>query len=205
MKHKLIVFDMDGVIFKHKNFWMVLHKKLGTEQEGYELTKKYLKTNYKKLVEEVPGRLWKGREAQPYFDIIESMQYEEGAQEVLKTLKKRGYKTAIISSGPKHAALRVKEECGLDYYHTHDLIIKDNTITGEYHYDDYEDKAKQLKEFSQEANCKLGEIVFVGHAHNDIKGLEAAGLGIGYRPDKDVAAITDVNINHLKELLDIIN
>jgi phosphoserine phosphatase len=66
MKYKLIVFDMDGVIFDHRNFWMELHEKLGTYEEGLELTRKYVKTNYAKLVEEVVNRLWKGKKADGY-------------------------------------------------------------------------------------------------------------------------------------------
>ena len=30
---KLIAFDMGGVIFKHHNFWMELHRELGTLEE----------------------------------------------------------------------------------------------------------------------------------------------------------------------------
>ena len=37
MSYKLICFDMDGVIFKDINFWMELHNKFGTLDEGIEL------------------------------------------------------------------------------------------------------------------------------------------------------------------------
>ena len=30
----LICFDMDGVIFEHRNFWLELHKVFGTLEEG---------------------------------------------------------------------------------------------------------------------------------------------------------------------------
>ncbi|MEA3378972.1 MAG: hypothetical protein U9Q69_05050 [Nanoarchaeota archaeon] len=62
MSYKLVCFDMDGVIFKDVNFWMKLHKKFGTLNEGIELTKKYLHTDYDRLVEEVVVRLWKGKD-----------------------------------------------------------------------------------------------------------------------------------------------
>ncbi|MBI4450914.1 hypothetical protein HY642_02985 [Candidatus Woesearchaeota archaeon] len=38
---KLVVFDMDGVLFQHHNFWIELHKALGTWEEGKLLTQKY--------------------------------------------------------------------------------------------------------------------------------------------------------------------
>lgn len=53
MSFKLICFDMDGVIFEGVNFWLELHKKFGTFEEGKILTEKYLYSDYNKLVEEV--------------------------------------------------------------------------------------------------------------------------------------------------------
>ncbi|MFP4523839.1 MAG: HAD family hydrolase [Candidatus Woesearchaeota archaeon] len=206
--YHLVAFDMDGVIFKHRNFWLELHKALGTYEEGKALTQKYLKTDYKKLVEEVPGRLWKGKDAQPYHDLIKSLEYLPHVPETLKELKRRGYKTAIISSGPKHAALRVQEECGLDHFFTHDLKIgPDGKFTGEYDHDgNHHDKTKQLKEFAEETNCTLHEMVFVGHDHNDTTALKAAGLGVAYNPeDDDVKAAADETITDLKELLPLLD
>ena len=72
---KLIAFDMDGVIFKHHNFWMELHRELGTLEEGTALTRQYVKTDYPRLVREVIGRLWAGKPAKPYFDLINKHQY----------------------------------------------------------------------------------------------------------------------------------
>jgi len=40
---KLIVFDMDGIIFEHINFWLELHKAYGTHEEGAKLTKNWLR------------------------------------------------------------------------------------------------------------------------------------------------------------------
>ena len=206
--HRLVVFDMDGVIFKHRNFWLELHKALGTYEEGKELTRKYLKTDYKKLVEEVPGRLWKGKDAKPYHDLVHSLEYLPDVPETLKELKKRGYQTAIISSGPKHAALRVRDECGLDHYFTHDLKIgPDNKFTGEYDHDgNHADKTSKLKEFATEAGCTLQETVFVGHDHNDTTAIKAAGLGVACNPeDEDVRNAADNTITHLKDLLPLLD
>ena len=53
MPFKLICFDMGGVIFKDVNFWMKVHEAFNTLDEGKILTKKYLHSDYNKLVEEV--------------------------------------------------------------------------------------------------------------------------------------------------------
>ena len=75
MAYKLIAFDMDGVIFKDINFWIELHKKFGTLDQGTELTKKYLHMDYDRLVEEVVVKLWKGKDTRPYYDLVKSIEY----------------------------------------------------------------------------------------------------------------------------------
>ncbi|MBD3208850.1 HAD family phosphatase [Candidatus Woesearchaeota archaeon] len=206
MRYKLIVFDMDGVVFEHKNFWLELHKRLGTYGEGAALTKRYLKTDYERLVKEVVGKLWKGRDATPYYALVWSLRYEPGAQEVLRACKRKGVKTAIISSGPKHAAMRVVEECGLDYAHTQELVIgPDNRFTGELRYRDVHDKREELEGFAIRAGCTLDETVFVGHGHNDVTALRAAGLGVAYRPDdEEVRSAAKLVIGDLHQLFGLL-
>lgn len=203
MKYKLIIFDMDGVIFQHKNFWLELHKALGTYEEGMMLTKKYLHADYEQLVKEVAGRLWKGKDAKPYFDLIEESTYLPPVQEVLQALKAKGYQTGIITSGPKHLAQKAVQENNMDYYHAQELIIgSDNRFTGEVIHADIHDKTTELKAFAQKAGCTLAETVFVGHDHNDVTALGAAGFGVAYNPENDeVEKAADKIISDLNELL----
>lgn len=202
MSYKLIIFDMDGVIFKHKNFWLELHKRLGTYEEGLALTKELLYTDYQKLAEAVVGRLWKGKDAKPYFDLIEESEYLPGVKETLLALKEQGYKTAIISSGPKHLALKAAGECDMDYYHAQELLIGDDgRFTGEIIHKNVDDKTKELEQFANQAGCTVAETVYVGHDDNDIKPLKKAGLGIAYRPEnKEVENAADMIINSMDEL-----
>ena len=54
---RLICLDMDGVLAVPRNFWMELHHVYGTEAEGKELTGKYLRTDYARLIQEVVGMI----------------------------------------------------------------------------------------------------------------------------------------------------
>lgn len=186
MKYKLIVFDMDGVIFEHRNFWMELHKKLGTYDEGLELTKKYVRTDYSKLVDEVVGRLWKGKKADGYSELVKAVKYSNGAHETFAELKRRGYLTAIISSGPKGLALRAQKELGIDYIYTNELVIEDNVITGEFKWPIAHDrKAVAFKNFAEEHHLHLSEMIVVGDSVSDIKMMRLAGLGIAFCPESE--------------------
>jgi phosphoserine phosphatase len=209
MKYKLIIFDMDGVLFQHHNFWMELHKKLGTYEEGVELTKKYVKTDYAKLVEEVVGRLWRGKPAKQYFDLIGEVKYTEGAGETIRELKKHGYNIAIISSGPKDLALRAKDELGIDYIHTNELVMRDGMITGEFVWPVANDrKAMIMRELAEEHNLHLGEIIVVGDSSSDTKMMRLAGLGIAFCSESEElkkVANAVVEKPDLREILPHIN
>jgi phosphoserine phosphatase len=181
MKYKLIVFDMDGVLFEHCNAWMELHKKLGTYEEGAELTKKYLKTDYAKLVDEVVGRLWKGKPAEAYLDMLADIKYIKGVKETIRILKSKGYTTAIISSGPKQLAERAQKELGIDYICANELVIKDNKISGEFNWPVAHDrKAVTLKQLAKDHHLHLSEVIVVGDSENDIKMMRLSGLGIAF-------------------------
>ncbi|MBU2561936.1 MAG: HAD family phosphatase [Nanoarchaeota archaeon] len=184
MKYKLIVFDMDGVIFEHCNFWMELHKEFGTYKEGLELTKKYVKTDYAKLVEEVVGRLWKGKPADRYYGLVSRINYIAGVKETVSALKKKGYKTAILSSGAKDLALRAQRELGIDYIYTNELVIKEGKVSGEFRWPVAHDrKAVVLRQWAEEHHLHLSEIIVVGDSDSDAKMMRLAGLGIAFCTD----------------------
>src|SRR3989344_4353495 len=132
MVAKLVVFEMDGVLFEHTDFWPDLQRKLGTYEQSKKLTEKYLYDDYRKLIGEFIEKLWKGMDAKSFFELIEEMEYTPGTKECISDLKEKGIKTAIISSGEKHLALRAQKELGIDYIFSNELVIKKNKITGSF-------------------------------------------------------------------------
>lgn len=187
MMRNLIVFDMDGMIFKHINFWMELHNAYGTSDEGNELTKKYLKTDYKRLVEEVVGRLWKDKPSDVYFDLIKKIKYLPGVKETISELKKKGYKIAIISSGPSDLAERAKKELGIDYIYTNKLLIRDGKVAGSKNLEYWEvkndNKQEILRKLCIEHNLLLKDVIVVVHGENDITMAKSAGFAIAFNPE----------------------
>lgn len=200
---KLIFFDMDGVIFEETNFWMALHKAYGTYEEGKKLTDKYLLRNYAKLVDEVVGRLWKGKDAKPYYDLIKKAKYVKGIKPLIKALKKKGYKIVIVSSGPKDLALRAKKELGIDKVYTNELVIRDGKITGEFKWPiGAHRKQVVLKEICREENIFFKDCVAVVHEDNDIKMAKTAGITIGFNPKGEVRKYCNYTAKDLKEILE---
>lgn len=185
---KLICFDMDGVIFKDINFWMELHKKFGTLEQGKELTKKYLHTNYDRLVEEIVVKLWKGKDAKPYYDLVNSIEYLPSVKDVFSFIKKRDYITAIISASSIDCARRVQKDFGVDHIYANELVIKDGKVSGEFVWPigaGKEKKAEIIKHLCNDLRIKLKEVVYIGDSDTDIEAFKIVGKSIAFNSSSD--------------------
>lgn len=183
MSYKLICFDMDGVLFKDINFWMELHKTFGTFEKGKKLTEKYLYSDYSKLVEEVVVKLWKGKDAQPYFDLVNSLEYLPGVEETFDYVKRRGYITAIISSSSIEAARRVQRDYGVDHIFANELVIREGKVAGEFVWPigaGKEEKAKIIRDLCSDLGISLKECIYIGNDESDVDAFKEVGLSIAF-------------------------
>ena len=183
MTPKLICFDMDGVIFKDINFWMELHKTFGTLEQGKILTEKYLHADYAKLVEEVVGKLWKGKDAKPYFELVNAVQYLRGVKETFAYIKKKGYITAIISASSFDVARRAQQDLGIDHIYANQLIIRDGKVSGEFVWPigvGKEKKARILHNLCTDQGILPKESIYIGDSDTDIEACQKAGISIAF-------------------------
>ena len=202
---------MDGVIFEYKNVWLELHKIYNTYEEGIELTKKYLNTNYQKLVDEVIGRLQKDKPESEYKKLINSINYNKGIKELFSWLKKNNYKIAIISSGAKELAERAKKDLGIDYIYTNELVFKNGKVLGtkdiRYWTRRADNKAEILRKLCKQHNIDFKDCIVVVHDSADIKMAKTAGFTIGFYPeDEELKKYCNIIINKkdLAELIPVI-
>lgn len=196
---KLICFDMDGVIFKDINFWMVLHKVFGTLEEGKALTKKYLHTDYDKLVEEVVVKLWKGRDAKPYYKLINSLEYIPGVGEVFRWVKEKDMISAIISASSIDCARRVQREFGVDHIYANELVIKEGKVSGEFLWPigaGREKKAEILRHLCDDLGINLNDVVYIGDSDADIEAFKIVGKAIAFNSSSgDLKKVADVVVD----------
>ena len=188
MTDKLVCFDMDGVIFKDINFWMELHKKFGTLEQGIELTKKYLHTNYDRLVEEVVVKLWKGKDAKPYYDLVNSIEYIPGVRDTFYHLKTRGYMTAIISASSIDVARRVQRDYGVDHIFANELVIRDGKVAGEFIWPigaGKEKKAQIIQDLCSNLGISPKEVIYVGDSDTDIEAFKEVGISIAFNSSSE--------------------
>ncbi|MBU1974936.1 MAG: HAD family phosphatase [Nanoarchaeota archaeon] len=205
--YKLIAFDMDGVIFDTRNFWIELHKAYGTLEEGKKLTEKYLATDYDRLKYEVVETLWKGKDAQPFLDLIKNIKYMRGVKETFEHIHKKGLITAIISSSAIDVARRVQNDHGVDHLYANDLIVRDGKLAGIFNSPvaaGGEHKAKILRDLCSDIGIDLAETIYVGDSNMDVAPAKIAGMAIAFNSKNDELRTAATHIVDGKDLSKII-
>ena len=199
---------MDGVIFKPKDFWMELHQKFGTLEQGKILTKKYLHTDYNKLVEEVVHKLWKGKDAKPYYELVNSLEYLPGVKKTFDYVKKKGLITAIVSASSIDVARRVQKDFGIDHIFANELVIKDGKIAGEFIWPlgaGKEKKAEIIKNLCNNLDISTKECIYVGDEKIDIEAFKEVGLSIAFNSKSDELKKVATHLVDSNNLSDIIH
>ncbi|HIH23728.1 TPA: HAD-IB family phosphatase [Candidatus Woesearchaeota archaeon] len=204
----LILFDMDGVLFREKNVWLRVHEAYGTLEEGLVLTKQYLKTDYNRLVEEAVGRLLKGKPAGPFLRIIKQSSYNPGVKETIAELHRRGHTLGIITSGPRQLMERAQRELKIDDGFANDLVIADDKIAGHAHYADgsscwpvgADDKEPFVRLLCKKHGYMLAETAFIGDSAADLKAFRIVGLPIAFNdaPEELVAVAEEKGGAHVQ-------
>ncbi len=134
----------------------------------------------------------------------------EGAERVAGTLKRLGYKLAILSGGFDYFGRRLQQRLGFDYVFANKLEIVDGKLTGRLLGEvvDGPRKAALLAMLATQEGLSLEQTIAVGDGANDIPMLSAAGLGVAFHAKPVVRrqaerTITEVGLDGLLYLIGI--
>ena len=126
--------------------------------------------------------LLKGLDEDTLKEVAESLPITEGAKRLFTTLKKYGFKTAILSGGFSYFGKFLQREFDIDYVFANDLEIVDGKLTGN-HLGEIVNgpmKAEILKKIAFKEDIHLEQVIAVSDGANDLPMLNAAGLGIAF-------------------------
>ncbi|TJY31859.1 phosphoserine phosphatase SerB [Pontimicrobium aquaticum] len=127
-------------------------------------------------------KLLEGLSEEVLHNVAINLPITKGARRLIDTLKKYGYKTAILSGGFTYFGDYLKKELGIDYMYANQLEIKNGILTGGYLGDivDGTKKAEYLKEIAAKEGIDIGQTIAIGDGANDLAMLDIAGLGIAF-------------------------
>jgi phosphoserine phosphatase len=128
-----------------------------------------------------------------------------GARTFVRTLKRLGYKIALVSGGFTAFTDPLRRELGVDHAFANRLEVENGRLTGrlEGRVVDRAGKAALLREVAALEGIDLAQTVAVGDGANDLDMLAAAGLGIAFnaKPMVRDAADTAVTVPYLDAIL----
>lgn len=180
---RLIVFDMDSTLIQAEVI-DELAKRGGVGQQVAEITARAMRgeIDYRESLEQRVVLL-KGLPESALGEVAATLKLTDGMERLMSTLKKLGYKTAILSGGFTYFGRVLQRRFGFDYVFSNELEIENGIITGNITGEivDGERKAQLLESIAQHEGFSLEQTIAVGDGANDLPMLSKAGLGIAFR------------------------
>jgi len=196
---RLVVFDMDSTLIDAEVI-DELAIEAGVGQQVAEITEAAMqgKLDFKQSFEQRLALL-EGLDAAVLPKIAKRLRLNEGAEHLITTLKKLGFKTAIVSGGFTFFGEYLQEILGVDYVYANQLDVQDGKVTGSIKGDiiDGQRKADLLRELADREGLMLEQVIAVGDGANDLPMLDIAGLGIAFRAKPLVEASAKQAISSL--------
>ncbi len=144
--------------------------------------------------------LLKGLRVEALEEIRKEMKLSEGAEDLITTLKKLGFKQGIVSGGFSYFVDYLKEKLGLDFAFSNQLEIKNGALTGRVvgNIVDGPYKAKIVNMVAAQEGVLLDQTVAIGDGANDVLMLGQAGLGIAYNAKWKVERVASMSVGRAR-------
>ena len=202
---RLIVMDVDSTLIQGEVIEMIAAH-AGCEDEVARVTEAAMRGD---LDFEASLRsrvaLLAGVPASALDEVYDAIQLTPGARTMVRTLKRLGYRFAIVSGGFSQITDRLAADLGIDFSRANELEVVDGLLTGRIVGEvvDRAGKAKALREFAAATGVTEKAVIAIGDGANDLDMLNAAGLGIAYnaKPLVQQAADTTVNVPYLDTII----
>ena len=202
---RLIVMDVDSTLIQGEVIEM-LAAEAGCEPEVARITAAAMRGELD-FEESLRARvaLLAGLDASAIDRVYDAIELTPGARTLVRTLRRLGYRFAIVSGGFSQITDRLAKKLKIHYSRANELEIVDGVITGRIVGDvvDRAGKAEALRQFAADFGVSEDAVIAIGDGANDLDMLSAAGLGIAYNAKAVVrdAADTAVNVPYLDTIM----
>lgn len=202
----LAIFDVEGVLFDAE-YLPILAEKVNKEKEIWEITRKGIQgvINWEEGLRTRVDAL-RGLSYETCKRVADDLPIMTGAKETCRVLKNAGWKILAVSGGFTIMTDRLKEELGLDYVFSNELLFKDGKLDGvTIHVTSNKAKSAMIK-INEWREQKENIVVTVDGA-NDLALFDICGLGVAFRAQdlvKEKANIT-IEEKNLANLISVIN
>jgi len=202
---RLVVMDVDSTLIQGEVIEMIAAH-AGCEAEVAAVTESAMRGDLD-FTESLRARvaLLEGVPESALDEVYDSLTYAPGARTMIRTLKRLGYRFALVSGGFTRIIEKIAAELDIDYFAANELEVVDGRLTGRIVGDvvDRAGKAEALRHFAEQARISVKNTVAIGDGANDLDMLAAAGLGIAFnaKPLVRDQARTSVNVPYLDAIV----
>ncbi|MDF1602387.1 phosphoserine phosphatase SerB [Nocardioides sp. YIM 152315] len=202
---RLIVMDVDSTLVQGEVIEM-LAAHAGCEAEVTRVTESAMRGEID-FEESLRSRvaLLAGVPQRALDEVYDAIELAPGARTMVRTLRRLGYRFAIVSGGFSQITDRLAADLGIHFARANELEIVDDHLTGRIvgPVVDRAGKAAALREFAAEIGVPEAATIAIGDGANDLDMLNAAGLGIAYnaKPMVRDAVDTSVNVPYLDAIM----
>jgi phosphoserine phosphatase len=194
---RLVVMDMDSTLIRIEVI-DELARAAGVGAEVSRITERAMQgeMDYDESLRQRVALL-AGLDVQVLDRIAADLPLTEGAETLVRVLKRLGYRIAVISGGFSRATDALKRRLSLDYGFSNNLEIENGKLTGRVlgPIVNARRKAELLELIAQLEGVVLDQVIAVGDGANDILMLERAGLGIAFRGKSKLREAADTSLS----------
>ena len=197
---RLIFFDMDSTLVDMEII-DEMAQRAGVFKEVSRITEKAMRGDIdfeESLTQRVA--LLKGLRVEELEKIRNDMKLSAGAEDLVDTLKRLGFKLGLVSGGFDYFSDFLREKLGLDFSYSNQLEIKNGALTGKVlgKIVDNTYKAKIVNMVSSEEGVLLDQTVAIGDGANDGLMLGQAGLGIAYNAKEKLERVANMSLGRAR-------
>ena len=194
---RLVAFDMDSTLIQGEVIDELARiGRRGRRGQGDHRTRHARRARFPGLFRQRVALL-KGLPESALQEVIARIPLTDGAERLVGTLRRLGYKTAILSGGFTFFGTVLQKRLGIDHLHANTLDIQDGVVTGDVVRPivDGARKAELLQEIAASEGLSLEQCIAVGDGANDLPMLRLAGLG--HRVPRQAARALERKAVHL--------
>ena len=130
---------------------------------------------------ELDAEVWKGMRVKELLEIVKTVPFHPGVDELIHYLKHKGLKLSMVSSGLSLLSDWVHQRYGFDYSVSNDLLHENGILTGKVKIQVYYDKkAEWVKKILKQFGVRPEEVIAIGDSIGDIDMFQMVGFSVAF-------------------------